>query len=106
VQCTHTPPDSFHPGEPLTLSLQVAGTPASARLYYRHVDQAERWVSVAMKADQGSYGASIPGEYTQSVYPLQYYFALEYTSEPTSLYPGFNTTLSNQPYYAIAKRSA
>jgi hypothetical protein len=36
---------------------------------------------------------------------LQYYFALQRGADAAWLYPAFNSTLSNQPYYAVAKRS-
>jgi hypothetical protein len=111
AQCTHTPPESFHPGQALTLSLAVStatgqSAPTSARLYYRHVNQAERWLSIEMEGSNGSYSAAIPADYTQSVYPLQYYFGLAHENESAWLYPAFNTALSNQPYYAVSRRSA
>jgi hypothetical protein len=110
VPCAHTPSESFAPGQPLALELRVSagGTsaPTAARLYYRHVDQAERWVSIDMQRSGGSYKASIPGDYTQSPFPLQYYFELQRENQSAWLYPPFNATLSNQPYYAIWKRSA
>jgi hypothetical protein len=104
--CKHTPPSGFHPGQPLALSLEVnSGTlPDTVHLYYRHVDQAERWVSLAMQPGQDGFSASIPGEYTNSAFALQYYFALAQKTDAAWLYPGFNSTLSNQPYYAISKR--
>jgi hypothetical protein len=110
THCQHAAPSSFHPGEPLKLSLLVQGTttknaPASVLLCYRHVDQAERWLSVAMEGDQGSYTAAIPGEYTNSVYPLQYYFEFRGVGTSAWFHPAFNQTLSNQPYYAVFKRS-
>jgi hypothetical protein len=110
VHCVHTPPASFHPGQPLSLSLLVPGAaahqaPSAVHLYYRHVNQAERWLSVEMQRDHNGYGAAIPGSYTNSVFPLQYYFALQRGADAAWLYPAFNSTLSNQPYYAIAKRS-
>jgi hypothetical protein len=110
VACAHTPPLSFHAGQPLTLSLRMPGvsredSPSAVRLYYRHVNQGERWLAVAMQSDQSGYGAAIPASYTDSVYPLQYYFSLQRGSDAAWLYPAFNPTLSNQPYYAIAKRS-
>ena len=109
VPCNHMPPEAFDPGEPLALSLSVSATteatkPTSARLYYRHVNQAERWLSAEMQENDGSYSAAIPGDYTQSAYPLEYYFELVRGNESAWLYPAFNTTLSNQPYYAISKR--
>lgn len=107
VDCHHTPPDGFRPGELLPLTLQVgAELSLVVRLYYRHVNQAERWVSVDMSKEGGSFRAAIPGGYTNSKFPLEYYFALERPSEVAWIYPGFNATLSTQPYYAISKRVA
>jgi hypothetical protein len=106
VPCVHRPPASFHPGQPLSLSLVWAAAhkpPNAVHLYYRHVNQAERWRSVEMQASHDGYVGNIPGDYTYSVYPLQYYFVLQRAD--AWLYPGFNATLSNQPYYAIAKRT-
>jgi hypothetical protein len=47
--------------------------------------------------------AAIPAAYTDSPYPLQYYFELR-TATSATLHPAFNPTLSNQPYYAIHLR--
>jgi hypothetical protein len=109
VHCKHLPSDSFHPGSALHLSLQLApdaaASVATARLHYRHVDQAERWVSMEMKKDAGGFSGEIPAEYTDSLYPLQYYFELKNKEKAAWLYPAFNATLSNQPYYAISNRS-
>jgi hypothetical protein len=107
VSCTHTPPSSFHPGQPLSLPLHLAAAqdgPSVVHLYYRHVDQAERWLSTEMKKGADGYSAAIPGDYTNSAFALQYYFELQ-REDVAWLYPAFNATLSNQPYYAIAKRS-
>ncbi len=111
VPCAHTPPVSFHPGQALALSLSVQdaqanGGSVSVRLCYRHVDQAERWRSVSMEARNGVFSASIPADYTQSEFPLQYYFVLARGTDAAWFYPAFKSTLSNQPYYVIAKRSA
>ena len=110
IYCTHMPPASFHPGQPLPLSLLIGAVPAqiapsSVRLYYRHVNQAERWQSMEMRLDHDKYSAAIPGDYTNSAYPLQYYFELQRGKDSAWLYPAFNSVLSNQPYYAISKRA-
>lgn len=110
VRCAHPPPASFHPGQPLSLSLGVSAVaaheePTAVHLYYRHVNQAERWLSVEMQHDHNAYSATIPAKYTNSAFPLQYYFAFQRGADAAWLYPAFNATLSNQPYYAIAKRS-
>ncbi|MGC2400118.1 MAG: hypothetical protein WA510_10065 [Acidobacteriaceae bacterium] len=105
MPCTHKPPASFHPGSPLPLILAAtAEPPFTVRLLYRHVNQAERWRSAEMQRSESGFHGSIPGDYTGSVYALQYYFVLMRGSAAW-LYPGFNTTLSNQPYYAVAMRS-
>ena len=111
VPCAHTPPGSFHPGQPLVLSLAVPPSiadspPSSVRLYYRHVNQAERWTSVEASREGSRYLGTIPAGYTGSNYPLQYYFALERGKGSAWMYPGFNDTLSNQPYFAVYKRNA
>jgi hypothetical protein len=102
VHCVHTQPASFHPGQPLELSLSASAD--AVQLYYRHVNQAERWASTDMQRSQTKYTATIPGDYTNSVYSLQYYFVLRRGTDAAWFFPAFNTTLSNQPYYAIAFR--
>jgi hypothetical protein len=42
----------------------------------------------------------IPGTYTSSPHPLQYYFELP-MSDAATLHPPFNPSLSNQPYYVV-----
>jgi hypothetical protein len=56
-------------------------------------------------ASGGTYSASIPREYTASAFSLQYYFALNRGKEAAWMYPGFNATLSNQPYFTIEQRA-
>jgi hypothetical protein len=111
VQCIHTPPSSFEAGARLTLSLSVpqetvAPTLASIFLHFRHANQAERWRKLQMQQDGDVFTAQIPGEYTQSPYPLEYRFELGTQSGAAWLEPAFNATLSNQPYYAVMRNSA
>ncbi|HUV68470.1 MAG TPA: hypothetical protein VMW15_02330 [Terracidiphilus sp.] len=108
VKCEHNPPLDFHPGAPLDLTLKTAhaGGLESIQLHYRHVNQGERWLQMEMEAGHGGFAAAIAGDYTQSAYPLEYYFELRGRGGAAWLYPAFNSTLSNQPYYAIANRSA
>jgi hypothetical protein len=95
-------PERFTPGQPLSLSL-AAEANVSVRLFYRHVNHAERWRNLPMTRAGGAFTAAIPADYTASPFPLQYYFEL---SRPDAawLYPAFNASLSNQPYYAVWKR--
>ena len=57
-----------------------------------------------MSGSAGKFMAAIPADYTASPFPLQYYFELSRPGEAW-LYPAFNATLSNQPYYAVWKRA-
>jgi hypothetical protein len=54
-----------------------------------------------MKADGISYKAEINAEYTNSPYPIEYYFELRESPESARLYPGFDETLTNQPYFVV-----
>ena len=103
VACHHTPPAHFVPGEllPLVLSIAPTAPPVSVRLYYRHVNQSERY-QIAEAAAQGrEYHAEIPASYAKSIYPLQYYFELKQGPETAWLYPGFAPDLANQPYFVV-----
>ena len=101
--CTHNRPQNFITGKPLDIELSVDKPQASIRLYYRHVDHAERFESAEMLLTGKSYRATIPPAYTDSVYPIQYYFELKNSPESAWLYPGFNAELTNQPYFVVRK---
>jgi hypothetical protein len=100
----HTAPESFHPGEDLWLTIATQRPIGKAILWYRHVNQGERWLSTPMQSSAETHTAAIPAAYSASPYPLQYYFELRTTTAAT-LHPPFNPTLSNQPYFAIHKRT-
>jgi hypothetical protein len=101
--CRHTPPARFRPGQPVAieLSLEKGERPASVRLHYRRVNQAELWQATEMAAHGSAYLADIPGAYTASPFPLQYYFELREGPDAAWLWPGFDADLSNQPYYVV-----
>ena len=98
----HLAPDQFRPGSDLPLVL-TAEAGVSAQLLYRHVNHGERWRSLPMSQEGDSQRGAIPGDYTNSPYPLQYYFVLQRGAQAW-LWPGFNASLSNQPYLAVWKR--
>jgi hypothetical protein len=105
ANCDHRPPAGFRPKEATAIEIAVekGRKLVSARLYYRHVNQAERFVSVDMDARGNLYRASIPAVYTDSPYPLQYYFELREGPEKAWLYPGFAPDLANQPYFVVSR---
>ena len=101
----HKAPEGFRRRQALVVELTGPAV-ASARLYYRHLNQAERWESVAMERKGAAYAAAIPGAYTDSAYPLQYYFELKSAGDQTRpegawLHPGFPADLVGQPYYVV-----
>ncbi len=98
----HTAPERFTPGADLPLVLTGTGD-AAGQLFYRHVNHGERWQALALSQEGDSLRGAIPGSYSRSPYPLQYYFALTRSSQAW-LFPGFNVSLSNQPYFAVWKR--
>jgi hypothetical protein len=102
LPCRHVTPVSFRPGQVLEVDLSVEG-PASLQveLYYRHVNHAERYVRAAMERQANRYHAVIPAAYTDSLYPLQYYFELRERPDKAWLYPGFGPDLVNSPYFTV-----
>jgi hypothetical protein len=98
----HAGPATFKPGEKLPISLTIRDTPNGgvAQLFYRHVNQAEPWQSSAMAMEGLTAHVAIPAEYTNSPFPLQYYFDLRKTVDSVpALYPGLGESLMNQPYF-------
>jgi hypothetical protein len=70
-------------------------------LYYRRVNQADGWQVASMQATNGHFEGTIPGSYTRTDYPLQYYFSLGKGKAGVVLFPGFEANLANQPYFVV-----
>jgi hypothetical protein len=89
-QLLHSPPASVRAGEELSLSLTLASEAMidSARLWYRHLHQGERWQVMDTKAGPRAFGAAIPATYVSGAFPLQYYFEVR-AKQSAALYPGF-----------------
>jgi hypothetical protein len=100
VVVEHTIPGTFRPGSDLHLTITAPAIVTESILWYRHVNHGERWLSAPMQKTGNLHSVSVPGSYTNSLYPLQYYFEL-HTVNAATLHPSFNPTFSNQPYYAI-----
>jgi hypothetical protein len=102
--CSHTPPAGFRPKEALAIELAVEERAlTAARLHYRHVNQSERYESVEMQPSGTVFAAAIPADYTDSPYPLQYYFELRQGTQGAWLYPGFGPDRTNQPYFVLRR---
>jgi hypothetical protein len=104
LKCRHNLPKGFRAGSTVTLGITVEGdAPAVVRLHYRRVNQAERWQSLDMKAEAGTFQCAIPGAYTQSPFPLQYYFEVRPAKANATLYPGFDAAFNGQPYFVLER---
>jgi hypothetical protein len=101
LSCEHSPPTQFTSGKPVEIELTVETSNSSAKLYYRHVTQAERFQVAVMGRRNSDYHATIPGDYSSSRYPLQYYFEIKTAAGETLLFPGLAKDLTTQPYFII-----
>jgi hypothetical protein len=100
ARAEHQPAGRFRPGAPLEVTIRLPGEGTTALLHYRHVNQAEAWQVTQMRSEGDRHAAVIAGDYTGSLYPLQYYFELRGEAGP-SLFPGLNPDLTNQPYFVV-----
>jgi len=105
VFCRHTPPPRFRPGQPLAIELSPEKPISAVRMFYRHVNHAERYQSVAMEPKGTAFQATIPGAYTDSSFPLQYYFEVSLQPGVVTLYPGLGPELTQQPYLVVRRAS-
>jgi hypothetical protein len=91
----HFPAARFQPGEALVIEMSVKAM-GHPRMYYRHVNQAERWQVVEMNSAGGKHQGVIPAEYTRSAFSLQYYFVVQ-----QRLFPGFGADVCGTPYFVV-----
>lgn len=104
----HRPPISFRAGTPVTIEMTMpAGESlASARLHYSRVNLSEETRVADFTVAGNRYRQTIPSEYTNSPYPLLYYFELHDRQGGAWLGPGLAADLSNQPYYIVRQMQA
>lgn len=103
VTCAHTPPASIARGAAVALALEVAGDAGdlTVRLHYRHANQAKTYRSVELRRDGRRFEGGIPGSYTDSPYPLLYFFELRTGAGDAWIWPGIGEQLADRPYYAV-----
>jgi hypothetical protein len=103
AEATHVPPAGFRRGQPvaLTLSFPAGQEQASVMLHYRRVNQSLAWQAAPMQQSAGAWLAEIPAAYSDSAFPLQYYFEPADSSGRAWLYPGLGGALTRQPYFAL-----
>jgi hypothetical protein len=101
LDAVHAPPSAFRRGQDLSISLSAPAGQKPPIIHYRRVNQAEVFRSDDMGASNSEYRFTVPSNYTDSPFPLQYYFELQDAAGRACLFPGFNATWTNQPYYVI-----
>ena len=101
IACQHHQPEKFTAGQALNIEILPEKMPKSVRLFYRHVNQGERYQTADMHLAGKHYKAIIPVDYTNSKYPIEYYFEMREDAGSAWLYPGFNKDLSSQPYFIV-----
>jgi hypothetical protein len=100
----HIQPKPFTKGSDLELTIafpEVQNDDWQISIRYRHANQAELYQAEEMTRRGDHYYATIPGTYTDSLYPIVYFFIVEDPSRQSWMVPGFNENLSNQPYYIL-----
>ena len=104
ILINHLPPKNFKRGETIYLSFKLnKENNLPVYLHYREVNQSKKWVKKKLIKTNGYYKSKISKTFTETIYPIQYYF--EFTGQfYSSFSPGFNNYLSNQPYYLIRQK--
>ncbi|MFP5210818.1 MAG: twin-arginine translocation signal domain-containing protein [Acidobacteriota bacterium] len=97
----HAPPARFTRGAELPLTLAAPAEISQATLHYRHVNQAESYITVEMARQGAQFAATIPAAYTQTEFPMEYYFTAADGKGGTGLYPGLGPELTRQPYFVV-----
>jgi hypothetical protein len=103
VEGFHENKDNYEAGKPHPIEIKITNKCKRVELYYRQVNQSKRWQTNELEFDGGSFKGEIPANYTSSRFPLQYYFKIEMDSNEKVLFPAFNESLSNVPYYVLRK---
>ncbi len=109
----YTPVQTFRRGQMLPLEIRFASIGQatgimSIQVRYRHVNQGETWQTANMeRKDQsgGVYTAEIPGEYTDSPFPLQYHFEIHVENDTAWFYPGLDLDYHRQPYFVVRQEN-
>jgi hypothetical protein len=101
AQAAHTPPKEFRRGEAVELEITLEASVTAVQLHYRHVNQAESWRSAPVEISAVRGQAAIPADYTDTPYPLEYYFEISSANGGCTLFPGLGASLTQQPYFVL-----
>lgn len=98
----HSSPEFFQRGKNVEITIELPDSQeAMVYLKFRQANQADSYRSIPMEKQGSEFTVTIPSSYTDSPYPLIYLFEVESKDSPKKLFPGFNESMCNQPYYVI-----
>lgn len=103
----HIQPEGFVKGKSIELQISLLEDRSDLKftLYYRRVNQVENYCSTEMTKVGKDFTAVIPEFYTDSSYPILYYFVVKTSTDSDAwLFPGFDDNLSNQPYFLLRQQ--
>lgn len=103
IKATHLPVICFQKGKPLSIQFECVENPGKVVLFFRSINQAERWKSVEMTKTGNTYESEISAEFTAKRFPLQYYFEIQTSDKEAVMYPALAVDLSNVPYFVVRK---
>jgi hypothetical protein len=95
----HKPAGTFKRGKSVVIQVTPKGKVDLVELRYRRVNQADAWQSARMIGESGSWTKEVPAAYTDSPFPLQYYFVIHRGKDVPALHPGLGASLMDQPYF-------
>ncbi len=96
---SHTAPATFKAGVPLNITMQAQAT--GVRMFYRQLHQGQTWRDMYMQSqvepNPEIFNATIPADYTDSPFPLQYYFEIRQGFR-LALCPCFKENFTGTPF--------
>ena len=101
IDAKHEAPAGFKRGADLRIAISVPSDTKGVRLHYRHVNQAENYVTAEMERNGPRFEIKISAGYTQTDFPLEYFFEVQKANGTAGLHPGFSPELTNQPYFVV-----
>ena len=100
IPLAHAPGERFPRGRALEIAAQGSVPAGSAvKLRFRHAHQAEEWQEAPMTGAGGGFRAPIPAGYTETLYPITYYFEVQTPGGEATLSPALGENLNQMPYH-------
>lgn len=100
----HSPPESFSPGE--SIELQLKADVVSVTALIRRLNQGEQYRAIDLSEEgKGTFVGQIPSDIADGSYPVQYFLVIRPLSGRPGIYPGFDQTLTNRPYFVVRPAS-